>query len=80
MNWRMADLDDKQTAMLSFAEKVTKASAEVTEDDRQALRDAGFTDRDIWDIASVVGFFSMSNRVASATGMQPNAKYHAQAR
>jgi uncharacterized peroxidase-related enzyme len=80
MNWRMADLDDKQTAMLSFAEKVTKASAEVTEDDRQALRDAGFTDRDIWDIASVVGFFSMSNRVASATGMQPNAEYHAQAR
>jgi uncharacterized peroxidase-related enzyme len=76
----MADLDDKQTAMLSFAEKVTKASAEVTEDDRQALRDAGFTDRDIWDIASVVGFFSMSNRVASATGMQPNAEYHAQAR
>jgi len=80
MNWRMADLDAKQTAMLTFAEKVTKASAEVTEDDRQALRDAGFSDRDIWDIASVVGFFSMSNRVASATGMQPNPEYHAQAR
>ena len=80
MNWRMADLDAKQTAMLTFAEKVTKASAEVTEDDRQVLRDAGFSDRDIWDIASVVGFFSMSNRVASATGMQPNPEYHAQAR
>ena len=66
--------------MLDFAEKVTKASAEVEESDRQALRDAGFTDRDIFDIASVVGFFSMSNRVASAVAMQPNDEYHAAAR
>ncbi|WP_111735419.1 peroxidase-related enzyme [Roseovarius amoyensis] len=80
MNWRMADLDARQHAMLVFAEKVVKASAEVEEADRQALRDAGFTDRDIWDIASVVGFFSMSNRMASATGMRPNPEYHAQAR
>ncbi|MCZ7677153.1 MAG: peroxidase-related enzyme [Roseovarius sp.] len=80
MNWRMADLDPRQRAMLGFAEKVTKSSAEVEEADRQALRDAGFSDRDIWDIASTVGFFSMSNRVASATGMRPNPEYHAQAR
>ncbi len=80
MNWRMADLDARQIAMLSFAEKVTKASAETTEADRQALRDAGFSDRDIWDIASVVGFFNMSNRIASAVAMQPNPEYHGQAR
>ncbi len=80
MNWRMADLDARQTAMLRFAEKVTKASAEVEESDRQALRDAGFTDRDIWDIVSVTGFFNMSNRMASATAMQPNPEYHGQAR
>ncbi len=80
MNWRAADLDDRQTAMLAFSEKITKASSETTEEDRQALRDAGFSDRDIWDIASVVGFFNMTNRVASATGMQPNSDYHAQAR
>lgn len=80
MNWRMADLDARQTAMLTFAENVTKASAETTEADRDALRAHGFTDRDIWDIASVVGFFSMSNRMASATGMKPNPEYHAQAR
>ncbi|MCC5969971.1 MAG: peroxidase-related enzyme [Pararhodobacter sp.] len=80
MNWRAAGLDRRQTAMLTFAEKATKASAEITEADRDALRAEGFTDRDIWDIASVVGFFNMSNRVASATGMEPNAEYHAQAR
>lgn len=80
MNWRMAELDARQIAMLSFTEKVAKSSAEVTEDDRQSLREVGFSDRDIWDIASVAGFFSMSNRVASAVGMQPNVEYHAQAR
>ncbi len=80
MNWRAARLDSRQTAMLTFAEKATRTSAEITEKDRDALRAQGFTDRDIWDIASVVGFFNMSNRVASATGMEPNAEYHAQAR
>ena len=76
MNWRMADLTPRQRAMLLFAEKVTEASARIEEGDRQALRDAGFTDRDIWDIASVAGFYNMSNRIASATGMQPNPEYH----
>jgi uncharacterized peroxidase-related enzyme len=80
MNWRAARLDARQSAMLGFAEKVTRASSEITETDRAGLRDVGFTERDIWDIANVAGFFNMSNRVASATGMQPNPEYHAQAR
>ncbi|WP_120502292.1 peroxidase-related enzyme [Roseovarius sp. EL26] len=80
MNWRMADLDARQHAMLLFSEKVTKSSAEIEERDRQALRVVGFTERDIWDIVSVVGFFNMSNRMASATGMRPNPEYHGQAR
>ena len=80
MNWRYANLDARQTAMLTFAEKATKASAEIVESDRQALRDVGFSDRDIFDIASTAAFYNMSNRVASAIGMQPNPEYHAQAR
>lgn len=80
MNWRAAPLSDRQRAMLAFAERVTHASAAIEEADRAALRDAGFTDRDIWDIAAVAGFFAMSNRMASAVGMQPNADYHAQGR
>lgn len=80
MNWRVADLPYRQRAMLSFAEKMTKASAEIAEYDREALRDAGFSERDIWDIANVTGFFNMTNRVASATDMRPNDAYHAQAR
>ena len=63
-----------------FSENLTVASAKTTEADRQALRDVGFTDRDIFDIASVAAFFNMTNRVASATNMKPNEGYHAQFR
>ncbi len=80
MNWRTAPLDDRQFAMLTFAEKMTVESHKITEPDRQALRDVGFEDRDIWDIANVAGFFNMTNRVASATDMRPNDEYHSLAR
>ncbi len=80
MNWRAATLDARQTAMLEFAEKVTVSSAKTTEADRDALRQVGFSDRDIWDIASLIGFYNMSNRIASATDMRPNDGYHSQAR
>jgi len=80
MNYRVADLDARQRAMLDFAAKMTSASATIEEADRQGLRDAGFSDRDIWDIANVAGFFNMTNRVASATAMVPNNEYHAQFR
>jgi uncharacterized peroxidase-related enzyme len=80
MNYRVADLTARQRAMLDFAALVTKASSEVSEEDRQALRAVGFSDRDIFDIIAVTGFYNMSNRVASASAMVPNPDYHGQAR
>ncbi len=80
MNYRAADLTPKQTAMLDFAVKLTERPDLIVEADRQALRDHGFTNRDIWDIASTAAFFNMSNRVAAATDMRPNAEYHSLAR
>lgn len=80
MNYRTADLDARTRAMLDFAVRITEASATVEEPDRAALRAVGFSDRDIWDIAAVAGFFNMSNRVASATGMEPNPEYHSRGR
>jgi uncharacterized peroxidase-related enzyme len=59
---------------------MTNQSWAIEEADREKLRRAGFTDRDIWDIAAIAGFFNMSNRVASATDMRPNAQYHVQGR
>jgi uncharacterized peroxidase-related enzyme len=80
MNYRAARLSPRQRAMLDFAVKLSETPWLVEEADRAALRHAGFSDRDIWDIAAVAGFFNMSNRVASATDMRPNPAYHGQAR
>jgi uncharacterized peroxidase-related enzyme len=79
-NYRAANLPPRQKAMLDFAVKLTEAPDKIEEEDREALRCAGFSDRDIWDIAAVAGFFNMSNRIAAATDMQPNREYHFLAR
>jgi len=80
MNYRAARVTKRQRAMLDFAVKLTAQPWGVEEGDRERLRRAGFTERDIWDIAAIIGFFNMSNRVASATDMRPNTVYHGQAR
>lgn len=76
MNYRAAALSRRHRTMLDFAWKLTAEPHTVDEDDRQALREAGFAEKDIWDIANVAGFYNMTNRVASAVDMQPNREYH----
>ena len=80
MNWRVADVTPRQRSMRALAEKITQASYTIEETDRQTLREHGLADRDIWDVINVAAFFNMTNRVASATAMQPNEEYHGQAR
>ncbi len=80
MNYREARISPRQRAMLDFAWKVTNRPADTGAEDRAGLREAGFSERDIWDIANVTGFFNFSNRVAMATGMTPNPQYHQMAR
>ena len=80
MNYRVAKLTPRQRAMLDFAHHLTVSPAETGANHRQALRKAGFKDRDIWDIASVTAFFNMTNRLATATDMMPNEQYLAASR
>ncbi len=80
MNYRVARLPARQRAMLDFAHRLTVASAETGAADRKPLTRAGFSARDIWDIAAVTGFFNMTNRLATATDMMPNSDYHALSR
>ena len=80
MNYRAARLAPRHRAMLDFAVKLTDEPWAIEEEDRARLRSEGFTDKDLWDIGAVTSFFNMSNRMASAVDMRPNAEYHAQAR
>lgn len=80
MNYRAAPLDERTRAMLDFAVTLTESPETIEEADREDLREVGFSDRDIWDIASVAAFFNMSNRVAAASDMRPNEEYHGRGR
>ena len=80
MNYRAARLTKRQRAMLDFAVKLTEEPWNIEDADRDALRRAGFLERDIFDIAAVAAFFNMSNRLAAATDMRPNSVYHRQGR
>ena len=79
-NFRSAELPKKQEELLNFTKKLTKDPSDIVENDRKKLRDVGYTDRDIWDISAIVGLFNMTNRLASATEMEPNNNYHNLAR
>lgn len=79
-NWRKADITDKQKAMLDFAMKVTDRANEVNESDHEALRESGFDDEAIWDIAAIAAFFGMSNRLANVASLRPNNEFYAMGR
>jgi uncharacterized peroxidase-related enzyme len=80
MNYRVAELEPRQRAMLDFAWKLTTDPHGIDEADRQRLRDVGFTDQDIFDICDVTAFFNYSNRMAHGLDMMPNRAYHSKDR
>ena len=80
MNYRTAELSSRHRAMLDYAWKLTATPWEIEEADRDALRKAGFSDSDIFDISEVAAFYNMSNRMAYGTHMMPNPEYHKLAR
>lgn len=79
-NYRKAEITARESAMLNYAVKVALQADQLEESDKQVLRDVGFDDEDIWDIASISAFFGMSNRLANAFDMRPNAEFYAMAR
>ena len=76
VNWRKADITQRQKAMLEFAMKVCERSHEIDEADFAPLHAHGFSDEDIWDIAAITAFFGLSNRMASFSGMLPNNEFY----
>ncbi len=80
LDYRRAGLDARTTLMLDFATKLTIQPVESSEEDLQRLREAGFSEQAIFDIAEVAAMFNYTNRLALATGMLPNREYHALAR
>jgi uncharacterized peroxidase-related enzyme len=76
INYRKADITPRQAAMLDFAMKVALEAQTVADGDFATLRDHGFSEDDIWDIAAIAAFFALSNRMANVTAMRPNDEFY----
>lgn len=69
-DWRTAAIDAKRQAMLVFATKLTVTPGDMVAADTEALREAGFSDRDILDITEVVAYYAYVNRIADGLGVE----------
>jgi uncharacterized peroxidase-related enzyme len=76
VNYRKADIPERQRAMLAFAMKVAVDSARIEDADFASLRAHGFSDEDVWDIGAIAAFFALSNRMANMISMRPNDEFY----
>jgi uncharacterized peroxidase-related enzyme len=75
-DWRKAELDERQRAILEFAVRLSVEPWTVTPEQLDALRGHGLSDDDIWDVGSIVAFFAMSNRLVHLAGTMPNDEFY----
>lgn len=68
-DYRLVHLSDADRAMIDYAVKLTLSPSAVTSEDVQSLRDAGFDDRAILDIAQITAYFAFVNRLADGLGV-----------
>jgi len=80
VNYRKADISDRQKAMLDFALKISHDAQTTSDEDFVTLRGHGFSDEDIWDIAAITAFFGLSNRMVNFASIQPNVEFYNMAR
>ena len=79
-NWETADLSPRWRAMLAFASQVNEPGFAASDDDVATMRELGFSDDDVWDIAAIAAFFGFSNRMAGLMDMRPNAEFYSMGR
>lgn len=74
-DYRRAGLSAQQVAMLAYAEQITLDASKITEADIASLRAAGFTDRNIADIALAASFRNFLSRYFDAVGAEVEPEF-----
>ncbi len=69
-DFRLADLDASDRAMLEYAAKLTREPWLMGEDDIKRLRGIGFGDAAILDINQVASYYAFVNRLADGLGVE----------
>jgi uncharacterized peroxidase-related enzyme len=80
VNYRKADITPRQKAMLDFAMKVAFEAYAVDEPEIDRLKQYGFDEEDVWDVAAIAAFFGMSNRIANVTNTRANDEFFSMGR
>ncbi len=69
-DYTKADIPNKDMAMLEYAVKLTSDPCNMQPTDVEALREAGFKDEGILDIAQVSAYYNFVNRLACGLGVE----------
>ena len=80
VDYKKANITNKQKLMLDFSVKLARNPELISEKDHALLIKNGFDKEQIWDIGSITSFFSLSNRMAILTSMQPNQEFFSMGR
>lgn len=76
VDWRKAELDERQLSILDVAVRLALRPVEVSTEDQDRLRSHGLTEDDVWDVGGIVALFAMSNRLAHWAGLPPNDEFY----
>ncbi len=74
-DFRNAGLDNQQIEMLTYTEQIMRNASQITNADIQRLRNVGFTDLNIADIALAASFRSFMSRYFDAVGARVEPEF-----
>ena len=67
--WRDRDLDEKTRALLVYATKLTEYPQLIEDADVEALQAAGWDERGIWEVTTLIGLWNMTGSMDAASGL-----------
>ncbi len=75
INYRRADLTDRERLLADFAVRVTRESYALDKNDLDPLRALGLTDAGIMEVVEIIATFNYTNRLANTLGFKPNDEF-----
>jgi uncharacterized peroxidase-related enzyme len=75
-NWRRANLSDRERALAEFASNLTLHCDMASEDDLDALREAGVREEEILEVVQIVAIFNATNRLNAGLGIKVDDGAH----
>ena len=72
--WRELELSPRDRALCAVAEKLSATPTRMVPEDWQPLRDLGFDDQGLLEVAHLISIFNYFPRMADGFGLKPDPK------